>query len=93
MAALTLAAVALAVALAALGAQLWEPRRWLPSAGRVVVHTSRGSIFTGRLVRSRGGLLVLGDVAEVNRGGREDPIPGELVLQRGIVDWVQVTAA
>lgn len=57
---------------------------------RVLVNTRTDKAFRGVLWAKRGPLLVLRDVELLEAGAREIPFDGELVIERGNVDFVQV---
>lgn len=61
---------------------------------RVVVNLLDGTAFSGVLWRRAGRQLVLRDVARMQPGDHNPtPVDGEILLDRGVVDFVQVLPA
>lgn len=81
---LVLAAVVVA---AALGGAWWRARRYVMHR-RVVVNLRSGTAVAGVVVETRGPLLIVRD-ATVHDGDRSAPADGEVVIDRGNVDYIQ----
>lgn len=78
-----LVAVLLAVVVWSLVAWRWLVRR------RVVVVLEGERSVAGMLWARRGALLVLRQ-ASITQGGKELPLDGDVVVERGRVQWIQV---
>jgi len=57
---------------------------------RVIVNTKTERAFRGVLWRKRWGYLVLRDAQMLKPRGETVPIDGEVVIERGNVDFMQV---
>jgi len=67
--------------------------RWFeryPTMRRVIVNTKTERAFRGVLWRKRWGYLVLRDAQMLKPRGETVPIDGEVVIERGNVDFMQV---
>lgn len=67
--------------------------RWLtryPCLRRVVVNTRTDRAFRGVLWARRAGYLVLRNAEMIKPGGITVPVDGEVVIEAGNVDFIQV---
>ena len=61
-----------------------------PTLRRVIVNTQTDRAFRGVLWRKRAGYLVLRDVEMLKARGETVRVDGEIVIERGNVDFLQV---
>ena len=61
-----------------------------PTLRRVIVNTKTERAFRGVLWRKRWGYLVLRNAELLKGSGETAPVDGEVVIERGNVDFVQV---
>lgn len=85
---ITVAALAVAVAIVALvGVRWWT---WRPVVRKRVIVQTGDAAFNGVVLSRRGPLLELGDVSTWLTGGKSTRIDGTVVIERRRVEWIQV---
>lgn len=84
---ITVAAIAVAVAIAALAGVRWWT--WRPVVRKRVVVQTSDAAFNGVVLSRRGPLLELGDVT-VHTAGKSSKIDNTLIVERSRVEWIQV---
>ncbi|BAD54882.1 hypothetical protein [Nocardia farcinica] len=66
----------------------WREPRYVAHR-RVVVNLRTGTAVEGVITRTRGRILVVRDATVHSDGGSASPADGEIVLDRGNVDYIQ----
>jgi hypothetical protein len=84
-------AVAIAIAAALLALRYRADR--LALRRRVIVNMLDGTAYDGVLWARRGRLVILKDTIRHERGLEPTPVDGEVLIDRGRVDFLQVTPA
>ncbi len=68
---------------------MWLLDRY-PEARRVIVNTRTDRVFRGLLWRKRREYLVLRNAEMLRERGAAAPVDGEVVIERGNIDFIQV---